>query len=260
MAERQPGAVTLRREGAVAVVTLDRPAAHNAFTVAMLRRLEELVAEVAADDDLHVLVLTGAGTRAFCAGADLGELIPQMTAGALDVGLPDPTRRFFSEFVKPIVAAVNGACLAGGLELLLGTDLRVAAEHAVFGLPEVRWGIVPGGGSHVRLPQQIGWPAAMRLLLTGEPVDAAEALRMGLVGEVVAAERVLPRAMELAATIAGNAPVAVRTAKEIAMRALANEPRFALEHALTARVLATRDAREGPAAFLEKRPPRYENR
>ncbi|SNQ50599.1 putative enoyl-CoA hydratase/isomerase YngF [Frankia canadensis] len=256
----RPGGVTLERRGHVALVTLDRPQAHNALTVAMLARLAAIVREVNADDDLRVLVLTGAGSRAFSAGGDLGELIPRLTAGEVDVLIPDPTKRFFSDFYKPVVAAVNGLCLAGGLELLLGTDVRVASDRAVFGLPEVRWGLVPGAGTHVRLPQQISWPNAMQLLLTGETVDADEARRIGLIGEVVAPDKVLPRAIQLAETIAGNAPIAIRTAKEIAVRAWANEQRFGLESALNARVLASRDAREGPAAFIDKRTPRYENR
>ncbi|HEX4251982.1 MAG TPA: enoyl-CoA hydratase-related protein [Pseudonocardia sp.] len=254
------GDVTYRVDGAVAVITLDRPEAHNALTVHMLRRLAEATDAASRDRDVRAVVLTGAGDRAFCAGGDLGELIPKLTGGELDILTPDPTKRFLSDLFTPVVAAVNGLCLAGGLELLLGTDLRIAAEHAVFGLPEVRWGIVPGGGSHVRLPQQLPWPIAMQLLLTGQPIDAARAYQVGLVNEVLPAERVFERARELATGIAANAPIAVRTAKEIAVRALGNEPRYALEHALNERVVSTEDAREGPRAFTEKRAPTYRGR
>jgi enoyl-CoA hydratase len=256
----ESGDVGYRVEGAVAVITLDRPEVHNALTVHMRRRLAEASDAARRDQAVRSVVLTGAGDRAFCAGGDLGELIPRLTGGELEILIPDPTKRFLSDLFTAVVAAVNGICLAGGLELLLGTDLRVASEQAIFGLPEVRWGIVPGGGSHVRLPQQVPWPIAMQLLLTGQPVDAHRAHQVGLVNEVLAAERVFDRAHRLASGIAANAPVAVRTAKEIAVRALGNEPRFVLEHALNERVLRTEDAREGPRAFTERRTPEYRGR
>lgn len=247
-------------EGPVAVITLDRPSAHNALTIRMIRRLAEATEAAGQDDEVRTVVLTGAGEKAFSAGGDLGELIPRLTKGELEILVPDPAKRFFSDLFKPIVAAVNGLCLAGGLEILLGTDIRIAAEHAVFGVPEVRWGLVPGGGTHVRLPQQVPWAIAMKLLLTGDHIDAVEAARHGLVTEVVPGDEVRQRAMEIARGIARNAPVAVRTAKEIAVRALGNEPRFALELGLNERVLRTEDAAEGPRAFMEKRAPRYQNR
>jgi len=257
--EHPQGNVTLERDSDVAIVTLDRAAAHNAMSIRMIQQLDAISLELREDPDLRAVVVTGAGDRAFSAGGDLGELIPRLTAGELEILIPEPTQRFFSELYVPVVAAVNGLCLAGGLELLLGTDIRVASEDAVFGLPEVKWGLIPGGGSHVRLPQQVGWAAAMHLLLTGESIDAGNALRIGLVGEVVPASQARDRALKLAHMIAANAPVAVRTAKEIAVRALGNEPRFELETRLNRRVLATRDAQEGPAAFMERRRPRYHN-
>ncbi|MGW5518796.1 enoyl-CoA hydratase/isomerase family protein [Nocardia africana] len=246
--------------GPVAVITLDRPAAHNALTVRMIRRLAEAIDAARGDENVRVIVLTGTGDKAFSAGGDLGELIPRLTKGELDIMIPDPSKRFFSDLFTPIVAAVNGLCVAGGLEILLGTDIRVAAEHAVFGLPEVRWGLIPGGGSHVRLPQQVPWAIAMQLLLTGDHIDAHRAAQYGLVNEVVPGGAVLERAMEIAHGIARNAPVAVRTAKEIAVRAWGNETRFPLELALNERVLRTDDAVEGPRAFVAKRSPRYRNR
>ncbi|MEU7810900.1 enoyl-CoA hydratase-related protein [Pseudonocardia sp. NPDC049154] len=244
----------------IATLTLDRPEAHNALTVHMVRRFAEASAAAQADDDVRVVVVTGAGDKAFCAGGDLGELIPRLTTGELEILTPDPTKRFLSDVDKPVVAAVNGLCVAGGLELLLGTDIRVAADGAVFGLPEVRWGLVPGGGSHVRLPQQVPWAFAMQLLLGGDHVGAERAREAGLINEVLPRADVLPRAHAIAAGIAHNAPLAVRAAKEIAVRALANEPRFALEYALNARVVASEDAREGPRAFMEKRTPKFVGR
>lgn len=254
------GTVGYAVDGPVATLTLDRPDAHNALTVHMVERFALLAATAQADPGVRVLVVTGAGDTAFCAGGDLGELIPRITAGDLEVLTPDPTKRFLSDVDKPVVAAVNGLCLAGGLELLLGTDIRVAADGAVFGLPEVRWGLVPGGGSHVRLPQQVPWAFAMQLLLTGDHVDARRAHEVGLVNEVVPRAEVTTRAVELAHRIARNGPVAVRAAKEIAVRVLGNEPRYALEHAINRRVVASEDAREGPLAFTEKRAPRFSGR
>jgi enoyl-CoA hydratase len=257
---RPDGQVTVEVRDSVALVTLDRPERHNAITQTMIEQLAAASQRLRDDDEIRVAVLTGAGTRAFCAGGDLEQLIPRYTSGHFSDLVPDPAQRFFSRVYKPIIAAVHGYCIAGGLEILLGTDLRVASEDAVFGLAETRWGIVPGAGSHVRLPQQVPWPIAMQLLLTAEPIDARRAYEVGLVNEVRPAGEVLPRAMELARLVARNAPLAVQSAKEIAVRALGNEPRFALEYDVTQRVLRTEDAKEGPRAFSERRPPVYRAR
>lgn len=254
------GQVTYAVDGHVAVMTIDRPERHNSLSLAMTRELADATAEARGDDAVRAVVLTGVGTKAFSAGGDLAELIPRLSAGQLEVLFPDPTKRFFGELYKPVVAAVNGICIAGGLEILLGTDIRVAAEHAVFGLAETRWGIVPGGGSHVRLPQQVPWAIAMQILLTAEPIDARRAYETGLVNEVLPGEQVLPRALEIARGIARNGPLAVQGAKEIAVRALGNETRFAMEHDITRRVLTSADAKEGPRAFTERRDPVYEGR
>ncbi len=252
------GEITYDVAEAIATVTLNRPSAHNALTVPMLRQLAEAIDDARTDSQVRAIVLTGAGRRAFSAGGDLGQLIPpRLTAGELEILVPDPAKRFFSDVFTPIIAAVNGLCLAGGgLEMLLGTDIRIASDRAIFGLPEVRWGLVPGGGTHVRLPQQVPWAIAMQLLLTGDHIDAAQAVRAGLVNEVVPAGTELERSVEVAGGIARNAPpVAVRTAKEIAVRALGNESRFALEASLNERVLRSADAVEGPRAFIENAPP-----
>lgn len=251
------GNVTLVTEGHVATITLDRVEAHNAMSLHMVKLLAEAVDASRRDEAVRAIVVTGAGSKAFSAGGDLGELIPRLTAGELEVLIPDTSKRYFSDVYTPVIAAVNGICLAGGFEILLGTDLRIAAQHAVFGVPEVKWGLIPGAGTHVRLPQQIGWPLAMNLLLTGQTIDAAEALRIGIINEVLPAPEVLPRAQELAAIISANAPVAVQTAKEIAVKALGNESRFHLETSLNERVLRTQDAKEGPDAFINKRTPNY---
>jgi enoyl-CoA hydratase/carnithine racemase len=207
-----------------------------------------------------VLVVTGAGERAFSAGGDLESLLPAAVDAQSDIVNPDPRERFFSAVFKPIVAAIRGVCIGGGLELMLGTDIRVAAVDSTFGLGEVRWGVIPGAGSHVRLPHNVPWAIAMELLLLGRTISAERALAVGLVNEVRPSAEVTSRALELASEIAANAPVAVQTAKEIAVQALRLEDAFALEHSLNSRVLATNDAREGLSAFREKRPPIYDGR
>lgn len=254
-----PPEIAYEKRGHIAIVRIDRPQARNALTKAMVLGLDAAFEDFNQDPDLWVAVLTGSGDQAFCAGMDLKQAIPQMTAGD-DLGYSDPTKRQFSDVFKPIIAAVNGACIAGGMEMLAATDLRVAAEHATFGFGEVRWGLVPAGGSHVRVPRQIPWAVAMELLLTGQPIDAKRAYDIGLVNQVVPAGQVLEAALAMAGHICRNGPLAVRTAKEIAVRALSLEPGFVLEKALAAPVFASEDAREGPAAFAERRTPVFKGR
>ena len=256
--ERSPAILYEKREH-VAVVTIDRPDSMNALTRDMMVSLEEVFRDFQEDEDAWIAVLTAAGDRAFCSGMDLKEGAPALTSGD-SMGFEDPTKRQLSDVFKPIIAAVNGHCIAGGLELLLGTDLRIAAEHARFGLGEVRWGLVPLGGAHVRLPRQLPWAISMELLLTGEPIEALRAYEAGLVNRVVPRDEPLPAALALAERMCRNGPLAMRMAKEIAVRALGQESGFVLEKALGARVLGSDDAQEGPRAFAEKRPPRFKGR
>lgn len=255
----EDGQVTVERHGRVSVVTLDRPAKHNAYTPEMFHQLMAAFDDFARDDDLDVAILTGAGEKSFCTGADLGRTVTGLTKGA-PRHFADITKRFFSDIYKPIIGAVNGLCVAGGLEMLQGTDLRIAVPHARFGLGEVRWGITPGGGSHVRLPRQVPWAVAMEILLMGRPISAQRAYEVGLVNELVEPDKLLDRAMEIATTLASNAPLAVRAAKEIAVRGMQLEMPFELEYYISGAVLRTEDAQEGPRAFTEKRPPVYKGR
>jgi enoyl-CoA hydratase len=223
----------------------------------MLAELADLWDRLNADPACRCVVLTGAGDKAFTSGADVsGDLSasPEMAA-YINRGQLKTT-----VFSKPIVAAVNGDCVAGGLELLLGTDVRAAAPHARFGLPEVKWSIYPFGGSTVKLTQQIGYVHAMDLLLTGRLIDAAEAARLGLVNRVLPAPELMPWALATAETIAANSPSAVQAVKtqisaQIADFALSRE---AMEQELGDRVRAGPHFKEGIAAFLEKRKPNYE--
>ena len=248
-------------DGRIAVVTIDRPAARNAIDPETSRGLNEAFVAIEQDPEIWASVLTGAGD-VFCAGADLKALAAgrqrEITAAQPwgFGGLVRPGR------VKPVIAAVNGHALAGGLELVLACDLAVAAEEAQFGLPEVSRGIIAGAGGVWRLPQQIPYRRAMELILTGERIGAAEALRLGLLNDVVARTDVLRRARELATRICENAPIAVRESRAIAAAApgLRDADGWRLTEAAWETVLASEDAKEGPRAFAERRPPRWSGR
>lgn len=257
----------------VATITLNRPDRHNAMTPEMLIRLGRAWDDVRRDPAVSVALLRGAGNDTFCAGADLGRLIPLMTGarGAEDewdeafLADPDTLSKALlrgCDVFKPIVVAVTGPAIAGGTELLMGTDFRIASERAIFGTSEVRRGIIPAGGTLVRLARQIPYTAAMRIILGGEPVDAQFALRHGLVSEVVAHADTIPVAVDTAHRVAEAAPLALALAKEVVVRTsgLALDDAYPIEAAAMAAVMATDDAREGPLAFLERRPPRWHGR
>jgi enoyl-CoA hydratase/carnithine racemase len=246
----------------IATITLDRPEAMNALDPPMLWELADAWDKAEADDDVWVVLVTGAGDRAFCVGADLKTTIRAKADGRAP--LPDSSRSLLRDrvFPKPVVAAVNGYCIGGGLELLLGTDLRYASETATFALQEVRWGVFPAGGGSVGLPRQIPYCRAMELLLLGDRVDAATAMDMGLLNGVVPAGEVLGRARAAAERICRNGPLAVRRVKESVARGLGmlRSDAYREELRLSADVFTSDDAREGALAFAEKRPPRFTGR
>jgi E-phenylitaconyl-CoA hydratase len=249
----------------IATVTIDRPEALNAIDPQTYDDLIRVWAEVRDDPEVWVAILTGAGDRAFCAGADLKELIPLLGRRAREGTLNDfnfggISRGF--ETWKPLIAAINGFALAGGLELALACDLRIAADTARFGQPEVRWAIIPGAGATQRLPRAIGVAAALDLILTGRQIDAQEALRLGLVQRVVPAADVQLEARRLAEALLENGPLALRTAKQAVLQGfdLPLAQGLELELRLFSQVLQSEDAVEGPRAFSEKRPPRYQAR
>jgi enoyl-CoA hydratase len=245
-----------RRERHIAILTIANEPRRNAMTRAMMADLAALWDRLDADEDCRVVVLTGAGDKAFSSGADLsGDLSASPeTAAIISRALLKNT-----PFSKPIVAAVNGDCIAGGIELLLSTDIRAAAPEARFGLPEVRWSIYPFGGATVKLTQQIGYVHAMDLLLTGRLVDAAFAERIGLVNRVVERASLMPWALDTAAAIAANSPAAVQAVRTQISGAIADyaQSRETLEQKLGDRVRASRYFAEGVAAFREKRKPDY---
>ncbi len=256
MSPKMPETFRYEKQGHIAIMTINRPKAMNAFTAEMLAAMDAAFDDFQGDDDLWVAIFTGTGDKSFCSGMDLQEAIPLLNAGE-ELGYEDHTKRPFSDVFKPIITAVNGFCIAGGMEFMQGTDVRIAAEHATFGLGEVRFGLIPTGGTHVRLPRQIPWAVAMELLLTGENIDAKRAYDIGLINKIVPKEDLMDEAMKLAEKICMNGPLAVRTAKEIAVRQANLEPGFVLEKALGARVFGSHDAEEGPKAFMEKRKPNF---
>ncbi len=259
-------------EGHVAVVTLNRTEARNAVNPEVAVRLLDAWKAIRDDDQVRVAVVTGTGD-CFCAGADLGQLIPLVSGarkpenewdqrlvddGSITMGAL--LRNFDTE--KPVVAAINGHAIAGGMELVQGTDIRVASSKARFGVQEVKWALFPAGGSSVRLPVQLGFAKAMELLLTGDLISAEEALACGFLNHVVAPEEVLSKAMEIANKIAGNGPLAVKAIRRSAKQCLGlpEAEALKLENRISSPIFRTEDAREGPLAFMQKRKPEYKGR
>ena len=262
-------AVLVERDGHVVTITLNRPAKRNAFNAEVLCRLCDAWDMVDAEPDVRVAIMTGAGGN-FSAGADLDRLV-----GALISGKPaedefeERIRQDFTliykgflkehRVAKPIIAAVEGYCYAGGMEILQAFDVRVAAESAQLAISEVQRGLFPMSASTIRLQRQIPYTVAMEMLLTGEPMSAARAYEVGLVGHVVPDGKALERARAIADRIAANGPLAVRNIKAsvLAAEALPEAEAFAREQELGMEVMSSNDAREGPKAFLEKRAPDF---
>jgi enoyl-CoA hydratase/carnithine racemase len=250
------GSVRLETDGHVAVVTLDRPDKLNALTSEMTAELSGHVGAVNDSQDIRAVVVTGAG-RAFCAGSDIGSLDGYATPW--EFGLRTDYGDVLRTLRKPVIAAVNGHALGGGLELALACDIRVAADTATFAAPEIKLGWIGGSGQSALLAHSVGPSNAALMLLTGDPVDAATALRWGLVSEVVPASALLDRARDLAAVIASRAPVAAQTAK-LNLRAAYEMPltrAIDYERHLQTICFATADAAEGRAAFSERRAPAF---
>jgi enoyl-CoA hydratase len=246
----------------VATLTVNRPEKRNALSAAVRRDILEALDELRHEDEVRVLVFTGAGEKAFIAGADITEFAER---SPLEQRTVMEGRRVFDEiaaYPKPTIAMVNGFALGGGCELAMACDLRVAARSAQFGQPEIRLGLIPGGGGTQRLPRLVGAGRALRMILSGELVAAEEAHRIGLADMLVDDERLLETTMELARAIAGHSPVALRLAKA-AVAAAWETPLgsgLALERELFITAFASEDRREGVAAFLEKRSAEFRGR
>jgi crotonobetainyl-CoA hydratase len=252
----------VEREGRVLTITIDRPEVLNALHPPAHRELARAFDLYAAAPELRVAILTGAGERAFCVGSDLKLRVETGRDDHPDTGFAGLTRRF--DLLKPVIAVVNGLALGGGLEIVLACDLALAADHAQFGLPEPLVGLAAlGGGGLQRLVRQVPMKQAMRLALTGKRVGAEEALRMGLINEVVAAGDLPARARALAEELLACAPLSLEASKQVMLESLAQpDLKSAIEapYPAAARMLASEDALEGQRAFVEKRAPRWRGR
>lgn len=249
----------------VAVITLNRPEVRNAMNRELSGALLEALQRVREEDDIRVAVLTGAG-RTFSAGADLkeraqvGRAADASAASVIESSRATGFARMAIE--KPLIAAIDGYCLAAGFELALICDIRICTPEARFGLPEITRGFFPGGGGPQRLIRAIPQAAAMEMILTGDPIDAAVALRVGLVSRIVPEPNLLPTALQIAQRIAGHAPLAVKAVREVTQAALDETLEQSLRFGSTLRWIIgqTEDAREGPRAFAERRAPHYQGR
>jgi E-phenylitaconyl-CoA hydratase len=257
-------AIIFERNGPVATITLNRPEKMNALDPATYEEITQAFADIERDRDILVGIITGAGDRAFTAGADLKLMHTGDESGGGGGGEWAPWRPDRWDFglttSKPLIAAVNGYALAGGLELALICDIRIASPNAIFGTPEVKWNLLHGFGAY-RLPRIISLSHAMEMLLTGEFIDAETALRIGLISRIVPADELMPEAQRVAGRIAANGPMAVRMTKELVLNGLTATPgeHFRLMKEYYARVDATADQAEGLQAFREKRAPNYQD-
>jgi enoyl-CoA hydratase/carnithine racemase len=252
--------VRYEKESAIAYVTIDRPKVLNALNTPTWTDLRAAFEDAKADASVRGVILTGAGDKAFIAGADISEL------AHVDAYAAEESSRFgqgvmdlIENLGKPVIAAINGFALGGGCETAMACTMRIAAEHAKFGQPEVKLGLLPGGGGTQRLPRLVGKGRALQLILTGETISAQEAYRIGLVNEVVPAAGLIDRAETILKQIAANAPIAVKFSLEAANRGLetSQSEGLALEASYFGICAATEDKKEGTAAFLEKRLPKF---
>lgn len=245
------------REGRIAIFTLNRPDVLNVFDPETSAQYNKALTQFRDDDEAWVGIITGAGAKAFCAGADIKKLLPWMKDNInAPWRSPATTMRGF-ELWKPMIAAVNGMALGGGLEVALSCDIRIAAENATFGVPEVKLGLIPGWGGASRLPHLVPMAIAAEMLFTGKAISAQEAFRLGLVNKVVPQAELMDTARAYATTICENGPLAVRVAKRVMLTSRHNslDDGLKLEVQLVDYLLTTRDFEEGAAAFVGKRKP-----
>lgn len=246
----------------IGLLTINRPEKMNAISQELTAELSLLLDEIENDDELRVIVITGAGDKAFVAGADINELVDR--DARLGRRVSRERQEIFSRIENlhvPVIAAVNGYALGGGLELALACSIRICSEKAQFGAPEVKLGIIPGDGGTQRLPRLVGQGRAMEMIITGDFIDAQEAYRIGLVNKVFPPEKLKEEAMELAKKIASRPPLAVRYAKEAVNRSQEDSASgFALESYLHALSCTTEDKKEGVSAFLEKRKGKFKGK
>jgi len=251
--------VDYAKEGRIAVFTINRPKAFNAVDLETWRAMHDAMLDFRDDPEVWVGIVTGAGEKAFCAGADINETLPYMKENRHTPWLWPATQLWGLEVWKPLVAAVNGYAFGGGLEIALACDIRIASENARLGTPEVTLGLIPAWGGTQRLPRMIPWCKAAELVLMGKQIDAQEAYRIGLVNKVVPLEELMSTAREWAEALCQAGPLAVRAAKEAMVRgaSMTLEDGLRLENALVANIFSSEDFIEGTSAFSEKRKPDF---
>ncbi len=251
--------IEYQKEGKIAIFTINRPEAYNAMDVQTMRELSERLIEFRDDDKLLVGIITGAGEKAFCAGADINDMLPFMKEIRGKPWEFPGTHMRGLELYKPLIAAINGVALGGGIEIALACDIRIAAENARLGTPEVSLGLMPGWGGTQRLPRIIPQAKAAEILLMGKPVDAQEAYRIGLVNKVVPKAELMATAREWAEVICQMSPLGVRAAKKAMLRgySMPLEDGLKLETELFGYLLGTEDYTEGTTAYNEKRKPNF---
>ena len=263
-------AIIYKKKNSIAYLTINRPEAHNAIDPETAIGLLDAWEDYREDESCLCAIITGAGDRSFCSGMDLGRMIPLLTGGrrpesdmdkrvcANPALLDEATLRNF-ELFKPVISAVNGFAIGGGMEILQATDIRIASENARFGLQEARWAFFPRGGSTVRLPRQMPYCKAMEIMLTGDLIDAKEALRIGFINRIVPHDRLMAEAEKTAFRITQNGPLSLKAIKESVIKCtgLTLEEGLKKEIELADDVINSQDAREGPKAFMERRQPRF---
>jgi len=257
-----PNTVLSEREGRVAILTINRPDKLNALNDQVRDELLAELAKIEQDDSVGVVVITGAGEKSFIAGADISEFAGRAPFDQRHAMRSPRIFDVMSTFPKPVIAMINGFCLGGGCELSMSCDMRIASEKARFGQPEINLGLIPGGGGTQRLPRLVGMGNAMRMILSGDLIQAAEAKEIGLVDLVFAPEELRAKTLELAAKIASKSPLTLKVAKE-ALRAsekLPIEDGISYERDLFCLCFSSKDKEEGVAAFLEKRPAAWTGR
>ncbi len=250
------------RDGRVAILTINRPDKLNALNQQVRDEMLAILEELKGDDSIGVIVVTGAGEKSFVAGADIKEFEGRSPFDQREAMRFPRIFDYMAAYPKPVIAMINGFCLGGGCEMAMSCDLRIASEKARFGQPEINLGLIPGGGGTQRMPRIVGVGYAMKLILSGDMIPAAEAFRIGLVDEVVAPEELRERTLKLAAKIASKSPVTLRVAKE-AVRAserMAIEEGILYERDLFCLCFSTEDKKEGVEAFLAKRPAEWKGR
>jgi E-phenylitaconyl-CoA hydratase len=248
-------AIGYTKEGKIAVITLNRPEALNSFDPEQLDQFNKALYDFNEDENLWVAIVTASGERAFSVGADIKTMLPRIQNSSQRGEMPAPAICEDMQIWKPIIAAINGACLGGGFEVALACDIRIAAENATFGFPEINLGLIPGWGGTQRLPRSVPLAKAAEILTSGRPIDANEAYRIGLVNKVVPAAELMAEAKKMAETLLKPAPLAARAAKQAMMQGLNTTllSGLEIEYQLEKYVTKSEDFKEGRQAFMEKR-------